>query len=88
MSWLEKYLAGWSFRTATPTFEPGQELAVIITGFDGDTALARVGDTVLHVEEAPAAALDARVRIEILEFDENEFVGRATFLDLLGEGTF
>lgn len=83
MSLLDKYLAGWSFRTNKPEFEAGEEIDVYLTGHRNGTATARVGDTILHVEGAPSNAVDERVRLRVEEFDANEHVGRATFVEAL-----
>lgn len=89
MSFLSKYLRGWSFRTNRPTFESGQEITAVITGVDGDgVAVARIGDTMLRVEDAPETALDARTRLRVTEFDDAKFTGTAEFVDVLGEGAF
>ena len=88
MSRLGSFLAGVGFRTATPAFEPGETVTLIVTGLDGDVALARVGDTVLRVRGAPEAALDKKVRIEITSFDGANASGEAEFLDVVGESAF
>ncbi|MCO8244420.1 MULTISPECIES: hypothetical protein [unclassified Haladaptatus] len=83
MSLLDKYLAGWSFRTSTPTFEVGEEIDVYLTGQRNGTATARVGDTILRVEGAPPGKVDDRVRLRVEEFDANEHRGRATFVETI-----
>lgn len=90
MSLLGKYTKGWQFRTSTPAFEPGSEYRVVITGFDdaGGTAVARVGDSVLHVEDAGRAHVDAIARVRVTEFDGNEHVGRAELVEVVGETTY
>lgn len=88
MSLLGKYLTGWQFRTTRPSFEVGQEITAMITGRDGDTPVARVGDTVLRVPDAPASAVDKRVRLRVSDFDEDEHVGSADLLEVVGESTF
>jgi hypothetical protein len=88
MSLLDKYLAGWGFRSHTPSFDPGQEITVFVTGYDGDSPVARVGDTVLRVENAPADAVDARVRLRVESFDQSDYTGTATYLDRVGESAF
>ena len=88
MSRLSSFLAGVGFRSATPSFEPGEEVTVIVTGRDGDAALARVGDTVLRVTGAPASAHHAKVRAEITAFDGSSARGEAEFLDVVGESAF
>lgn len=81
MSLLEKYLAGWTFRTSNPTFEVGQEIDVFLTDHRNGSAVARVGDTVLLVDDAPVTAVDDRVRLRVEAFDENDHTGQATFVE-------
>jgi hypothetical protein len=88
MSVWEKYTKGWTFRTSRPTFEVGEELDVFVTGFEGETAIVRVGDTILRVPDAPRDALDKRVRLRVESFDDNDHDGTATLLDVVGEGTY
>lgn len=86
MSFREKYLAGWQFRTRTPAFEPGEELTVYVTGQDGETSVARVGDSVLRLADSVPA--DTRVRIRVTDFDADTHAGEADVLDVLGTATF
>jgi hypothetical protein len=88
MSLLEKYLAGWGFRSSKPDFDPGQEITVFVTGYDGDAPVARVGDTVLRIEDAPADVVDTRVRLRVESFDDNDHTGTATYLEYVGESAF
>lgn len=88
MSLLDKYLAGWSFRTNTPAFEPGQEITAFVTGYDGDSPVVRIGDTILRVADAPAEAVDARVRLKVESFDASDHTGTATYLERVGESAF
>ncbi len=88
MSLLDKYLAGWTFRTNKPEFDSGEEIDVYLTKYENGTARARVGDTILNVEGAPRDALDTRVRLRVEEFDANDHEGRATFVKALDGETF
>jgi hypothetical protein len=88
MSLLEKYLVGVGFRTNTPAFAPGQEISAFVTGYDGDTPVARIGDTVLRIEDAPADAVDARARLRVESFDDGDHTGTATYLERTGESAF
>lgn len=88
MSLRKKYLAGLGFRTNKPTFEPGEEISVFVTGYEGNTPIARVGDTVLRIEDAPDDALDTRVRLRVEEFDANDHDGTATYLETVGGSAF
>ncbi|MFC7081050.1 DUF7513 family protein [Halorussus caseinilyticus] len=88
MSLREKYLAGLTFRTNKPEFEPGEEISAFVTGYDGDTPVARIGDTILRVEDAPDDALDTRVKLRVEEFDGNDHHGTATYLETVGGSAF
>jgi hypothetical protein len=88
MSRRRKFFAGVGFRTNKPDFEEGEEVTAFVTGYDGGTPIARVGDTVLRVEGAPADAVDARARLRVESFDDNDHVGTATYLERVGESAF
>jgi hypothetical protein len=88
MSLRKKYLAGLGFRTNKPSFEPGEEISAFVTGYQGDTPIARIGDTILRIEDAPADALDTRVRLRVEEFDDNDHDGTATYLETVGGSSF
>ena len=88
MSLREKYLAGLTFRTNKPSFEPGEEISAFVTGYHGTTPVARVGDSILRIEGAPDDALDTRVRLRVEEFDDNDHDGTATYLETVGESSF
>ncbi|WP_458206953.1 DUF7513 family protein [Haladaptatus sp. NG-SE-30] len=83
MSLLEKYTKGWSFRTNKPEFDMGEEIDVYVTGYRNGSAEARIGDTILDVDGAPAQAVDSRVRLRVEEFDSNDHTGRATFVEMI-----
>ena len=51
MSHLDAFTKGWSFRTSTPDFEPGQEITAFVTGHDDGTHVVRIGDTVLSLDD-------------------------------------
>lgn len=88
MSFLKKYTKGWSFRTTHPSFETGEEISVFVTGYEGDTAVARVGDTVLRLTDAPTDVRDKRVRARVREFDEGDYTGEAEYIETVGESAF
>lgn len=88
MSFLTKYLAGWSFRTSHPTFDPDDEFTVVVTDMKDGMAVARIGDSMLHIQNAPASTVDNRVRVRVIEFDDEKHVGDAEFLKVVGEATF
>ncbi|NHX36250.1 MULTISPECIES: DUF7513 family protein [Halolamina] len=76
MSRLDAFLAGLEFRTATPQYQPGDELPVIVTGRDGDDALVRIGDTRLRLPDTDVA-VDEEVRIRVTAFDADRSTGEA-----------
>ena len=88
MSLRKKYFAGLGFRTNKPSFEPGEEISAFVTGYEGDTPIVRVGDTILRVKGAPENALDTRVRLRVEEFDVNDHDGTATYLETVGQSSF
>ncbi len=88
MSFVSKYLTGWSFRTTTPSFEEGQEVSLFVTGTRGGTPVARVGDTVLRLSNAPPEAVDSRVRARVTAFDETDHTGEAEYIETVGESAF
>ena len=87
--WLfrSKYLKGCQFRTAKPRFDPGQELSLIITDYDheADDAVAQVGDTRIHIEDTSSDIVDMKARIEVTDFDDNDHVGTAELIEVIGE---
>lgn len=89
MSLLKKYLKGWSFRTTRPTFEAGEEISVFITGSEDGSAIARIGDTKLRVQNVPdGEMIDTRVRLRVTQFNENDHVGEAEYVETVGESAF
>lgn len=71
--------ANWRFRTNHPSFDPGQQLEVYLTGFDAASGKgeARVGDTILQVEGASADQIDSLVDIRVEAFDKTTHRGSA-----------
>ncbi|WP_049984175.1 hypothetical protein [Halorubrum sp. BV1] len=88
MSVFEKFLAGWSFRSSTPAYEPGETIEVMVTGREGETAIARIGDSALQIGEAPADAVDTRVLVEVETWDAGERRGTGTYRETVGESAF
>jgi hypothetical protein len=88
MSVLEKWLAGWTFRTRTPAFDPGRTIEVMVTAVDGDHAIARIGDSTLRIDDAPADALHTRVLVEIDAWDADTNAGESTYLETVGKSSF
>jgi hypothetical protein len=85
MSALQKLLAGWRFRTRTPSFTNGQELTAVVTGYREGGAIVRIGDTELRLPDEGPDLIDTRVRIHVRDFDATEHVGTAEVLDIIGE---
>jgi hypothetical protein len=79
MSRFDAFFEGASFRSATPQYSEGDELAVIVTGREAGDALVRIGDTILRLPETDVA-LDSEVRIRVTEFDADESTGTAELL--------
>lgn len=82
------FLEGFSFRTKTPSFEPGQEIEVMVTGRTDEGFIARVGDTILHVEGAPEGSIDTRIRARVTDFDDEAHTGTIEFIEKIGESSF
>ncbi|MEF8881238.1 MAG: hypothetical protein V5A34_01780 [Halapricum sp.] len=88
MSILQKWLAGWSFRTSTPDFEPGLTIEVMVTAVDDGHATARIGDSTLRIDGAPADALYTRILVEIDAWDVDANAGESTYLETVGKSSF
>lgn len=87
MSLFDKYLTGWQFRTTTPQFEPGEVISLIVTDYDNeaDVAVARVGDSRVHIENTQPGIVDMKVKIEITDFDDSDHVATAELVEIIGE---
>jgi hypothetical protein len=89
MSILEKYLAGWTFRSNKPSFDVGDEVELFVTGRENGAQIARVGDSKLRLDgDAPDGLLDKRVRLKVTSFDDGDHVGEAEYLESVGESAF
>ncbi|WP_424018588.1 DUF7513 family protein [Halorientalis pallida] len=86
MSSLGKFLAGWRFRSRTPTFEPGAELVAYVTDADGGTSVLRIGDSRIELDDHVPE--DTQVRVRVTAFDDATNRGEAELLDVLGTATF
>ncbi|WP_411963317.1 hypothetical protein [Haloferax sp. YSMS24] len=84
MSRLEKLLAGWTFRTATPAFETGEEITAYVTHRDEDGYLVRVGDSKLRIGEAEGIDIETKVLLKVTSFDDTTHEGTAEVVDVLG----
>jgi hypothetical protein len=88
MSFVDKYMAGWKFRTTTPDYDPGEEIEVMVTSMKDGKAKARIGDSVLRIKDAPEGALNMRLLVEVDEWDTEDHIGEATYLETIGESAF
>lgn len=88
MSRFDKFLAGWSFRSSTPDYEPGDVIEVMVTGADGTAAVARIGDSTLRIEDAPDDAVNTRVLVAVETWDETDHRGTGTYRETVGESAF
>jgi hypothetical protein len=88
MSFVDKYMTGWKFRTTTPDYDPGETIEVMITSMSDGKAKARIGDSVLRIKEAPEGSENMRVLVEVDEWDTEDHIGEATYLETIGESAF
>lgn len=88
MSLLEKWLAGWSFRTRTPAFDPGRSIEVMVTAMDGDHAIARIGDSTFQIDGTPNDALHTGVLVDIEQWEADTNTGRGTYRETVGTSSF
>ncbi|GAA0658564.1 DUF7513 family protein [Salarchaeum japonicum] len=85
---LDAFFAGVGFRTATPSFDAGDEFVVVVTGREGDTPVVRIGDSVLRVPDAPRDSVRTKVRVRVESFDDADHTGTATYLETVGETAY
>ncbi|MEF8779290.1 MAG: hypothetical protein V5A46_01255 [Haloferacaceae archaeon] len=89
MSLLEKYFKGWTFRTTTPSLQPGTEVDVFLGEYRGEgVGLVNVGDTKLFVEGVDSGHVGKRIRVEVTEFDEEASTGQGTFRKVVGVSSY
>ena len=88
MSRFDKFLAGWSFRGSTPEYAAGDVIEAMVTGVEGDTAVARIGDSTLRIEGAPDDALNTRVLVAVETWDGTEHRGTGTYRETVGKSAF
>lgn len=88
MSVFDKFLAGWSFRGSTPDYAAGDALEVMVTGEGDGDHVARIGDSTLRIEGAPADAVNTRVIVDVESWDDATHTGRATYRKTVGESAF
>lgn len=88
MSRFDTFLAGWSLRSATPSYEPGDVIEVMVTGDTGGETVARIGDSTLRIEGAPDDAVNTRVRVAVETWDETGHRGTGTYRETVGESAF
>lgn len=86
---LDAFLAGVGFRTNTPDFDPESEFVVVVTGTDAEgRAVARIGDSVLTIHDAPDGSVRKRVRVRVTDWDAAAHTGDAEFLETVGDAAF
>ena len=83
MSRLEKLLAGWTFRTATPTFATDDEITAYVTHRETDGYLVRIGDSKLRIGDVDGIDIETKVRLKVTSFDDATFEGTAEVLDVI-----
>jgi len=88
MSRFEKFLAGLSLRSSTPSYEPGDVIEVMVTGDARGETVARIGDSTLRIEGAPDDALNTRVRVAVETWDETAHRGTGSYRETVGESAF
>lgn len=88
MSIVEKYLAGWEFRTRNPDYEVGETIEVMVTSMIDGKAKARIGDSILRIKDVPEGSENMRVTVEIEEWDTEDHIGEGTYLETVGESAF
>ncbi|ELZ99029.1 hypothetical protein C440_01695 [Haloferax mucosum ATCC BAA-1512] len=84
MSRLDKIFAGWTFRTATPEFEPGETITAYVSEHNGSGLSIRVGDSVIRVADGQDAAVEDKVRLKVTSFDSDSHVGTGELVEVLG----
>ncbi|SFL13554.1 hypothetical protein SAMN04487950_2662 [Halogranum rubrum] len=84
---LDKFLAGWTFRTSKPVYEAGEELTAFVTGTSGSTPVVRIGDTIITLTgtEGHGRLVDRRVRFRVTEFDSQNHEGTGELLSVFEE---
>lgn len=88
MSMFDAIFAGWSFRTKFPDFEPGETIEVMVTTVSDGEVKARIGDSVLTIDDSPKNPLHTRVMVEVTDWDTDGHHGRGTYLETVGESSF
>ncbi|QDX41333.1 hypothetical protein [Salarchaeum sp. JOR-1] len=85
---LDAFFAGIGFRTATPSFDAGDEFVIVVTGSDDDTPIARIGDSRLRIPDAPRDSVHTKVRVRVESFDDADHTGTATYLETVGDTAY
>ncbi|WP_416839591.1 hypothetical protein [Haloferax sp. DFSO52] len=84
MSRLDKLLAGWTFRTATPAFDVGDEITAYVTHRDDDGYSVRIGDSVLRIDDVDGLEIETKVLLRVTSFDADASKGTGEVLEVLG----
>jgi hypothetical protein len=84
---LEKLLAGWTFRTSTPVYEPGEELTAFVTGVNGSTPVVRIGDSIIRLPDTNGDGdlVEKRVTLKVTEFDAQRHEGTGEVLSVVDD---
>jgi hypothetical protein len=85
MSLLDRLRSAVTFRTSTPTFEPGEEFTAYVTGTNQAGLVVRIGDSKLHIAGGDASLVDKQVRLTVSSFDPATSEGEAELLSVVDE---
>ncbi|AFZ71276.1 DUF7513 family protein [Natronobacterium gregoryi] len=89
MSMLSSYFKGWTFRSTTPSLEPGSEINVFVNEYDGNgVGVANIGDTRLYITGVDPEHVEKRVRVDVTDFDEADSVGHGEFQKVIGTSSY
>jgi hypothetical protein len=86
----EGWFSSWRFRTSHPSFSEGDVLKLSVGRYDPETdqTEARIGDTILRIEDGGPELVDEWVRIRVNEFDDARHRGTAELLEVLDTKKF
>ena len=83
---FDAFLSGLKFRTSTPDYVEGDTLDAYVTGHGaGGGVRARVGDTVLRIDDADPSLVDALVRLRVTSFDTATHEGTAELVEVVAD---
>lgn len=63
---------------------------MVLTGYDENerAAVARVGDSKIHVDDTDRDNVDTIAQVRVTQFDSDDNAGRAELLDVVSETTY